>query len=250
MNIIVNLVLSILAFVLKTLTLGGAVTAFLVGFFIYTSLGLKGWLILLFFFISSVVLGKISKKEKSEKRDFSQVIANGAIAAFSALYWHYSFNNVALIMFGSSIASVTSDTWASEVGFLTKGQTFSILNFRRVEKGSSGGVSFLGTVSSVVASLVVATLWYASFSPYFAKGEIFLALIVALSGVMGSLVDSFMGATLQGHYLDEENNKVVEKDSGKFPLIRGFRWVDNDVVNLVSNGFGVGLSVVLSSLLL
>jgi uncharacterized membrane protein len=72
-------------------------------------------------------------------------------------------------------------------------------------------------------------------------GLVKVLVVVSLAGLIGSLVDSYLGGTLQAQYYDEHRNKITEKthhlndDGTTVPnkLIRGIRWIDNDVVNFV-----------------
>ncbi len=247
--LIVNLAIMIPVKIMKLLTVSGMLSAVLVGTVIFASTGFEGWLILMFFFISANVIGKIAKRvspvdlsaihKKGGTRDWAQVFANGGIAAGAALYFAFTASPYALVMFGASVATATADTWASEAGILSSKDPVSILTFRRIRPGMSGGVSLLGSLSSMLGSILVAYLWYISYAPAGNTRYFFLASIVAVSGIIGSLLDSILGATLQGHFWDPEREMMSEKefsaDGTKRELCRGIRWIDNDVVNLVSN---------------
>ncbi|MEW6062474.1 MAG: DUF92 domain-containing protein, partial [Bacteroidota bacterium] len=56
---------------------------------------------------------------------------------------------------------------------------------------------------------------------------------IVAAGVIGSLIDSLLGATVQAQYRSEVGT-IVERIvyHGKpTVLVRGFRWIDNDIVN-------------------
>ncbi len=61
--------------------------------------------------------------------------------------------------------------------------------------------------------------------------EVRLATVVAVAGVMGMLVDSFLGATVQGSFGDEPVQPT-----------RGYAWLDNDAVNLAATLAGAGVA--------
>lgn len=179
--------------------------------------------------------------------------ANGVLAGGAALFYSLGGGTLALVMFGASVATATSDTWASEAGVLSKTPPVSITTFRVVPRGMSGGITWLGTMSSIVGSLVIAMAWYATFAPYNESKFLFLASIVALSGVVGSFADSLLGATLQGHYWDPDGEQITEhstRDGKRLELCRGVRWIDNDVVNFLSNAISVMIGGGLSLLFL
>lgn len=204
------------------------------------------------FFITANILGKLSRavakqvelgiQKKGGTRDWAQVMANGGIAAAAALLYGISGNRLALVMYGVAIAASTADTWAGEAGILSSKPPVSIRTFRPVPTGMSGGVSLLGTASSLLGSIMIATAWYATFADYSDNTWLFLASIVAVAGMVGSLADSYLGATIQGHYYDPKRKQITEheeRDGIKLELCRGIRWIDNDVVNFLSNVIAV-----------
>ena len=248
----VNLVVAIISLVVKLLTLSGSISAFVIGFLAFRYLGIGGWVLLILFFITANILSKLSRavsktvesgiQKKGGTRDWAQVLANGGLAGAAALYYGLSGETLALIMFGASIAASTADTWAGEAGILSRRPPVSIRTFRVVPAGMSGGVTWLGTLSSLVGSTMIALGWYATFADYSNHKWVFFASIVAVSGAVGSVVDSFLGATVQAHYYDPKREQVTEReerDGVKFELCRGVRWIDNDVVNFLSNAVAV-----------
>ena len=54
------------------------------------------------------------------------------------------------------MAAANSDTWASEIGSMSKGKPISVKTFKRAERGTSGAVSLLGTFAAVVGSFLIA----------------------------------------------------------------------------------------------
>ena len=248
----VNLAVAIVAYVLHWLTLSGALSALLVGFFAFRFTGIGGWFLLMLFFITANILGKLGRavsqgdiekiQKKGGRRDWAQVMANGGLAGASALLYGIAGGRLALVMYGAAIAASTADTWAGEAGILSRKPPVSIRTFRPVPVGMSGGISPLGTFSSFLGSVLIALAWYATFADYGDGSWILLASVVAVAGMIGSLTDSYLGATLQGHYYDPERKQVTEheqRNGKKLELCRGIRWIDNDVVNFLSNVIAV-----------
>lgn len=253
--------IAFVAYSMKSLTVGGAVSAFFMGLIILWTLGFAGFFLFFLFFISCTVVGKISKsirsgyssKEVAEKkghtRDFMQVLANGLMATIAALIWTFSFETKALIMFGAVVAEATSDTFAGEIGRLSKKQPVSIINFKPVPKGLSGGVTALGTVAALLSSALIALFWYL----WFYDVTVLQAVLVGALGFAGCILDSVLGAGVQGIYYDpkaKQFSEENEKDGRKLELSRGIRWVDNDVVNLMSNIFSGLFALGLSAIIL
>ncbi len=262
MNLIaalINLIGVILAYLLKALTFSGMISAFFTGYIIYYFLGFGGWVLLLLFFVTSFILGKIASfyspykvdfiQQKGSRRDWAQVMANGLLATFCALLYGLGEGKFALVLFGCSIAAATSDTWASEAGLLSKKKPISIKTLKPVEPGMSGGLTSLGTLASLIGSLVIALFWYANFANFTDFNDLYLAFVIAFSGFISSFVDSYLGSTIQGHYHDRVNNKITEKeivDGEHLELCSGIRWIDNDIVNFISNVVALLIGSILS----
>ena len=148
-----------LAYWRGSLSESGAIGALLIGTLTF---GFGGWqwgVLLAVFFVSSSLLSHFKEAEKKaaaekfdkgHRRDMGQVLANGGLGAViatlsafvpestvPAAVWFYLFLGV--------MATVTADTWATELGTLSKQPPRLITNGKTVEVGSSGGVSLLGT---------------------------------------------------------------------------------------------------------
>ncbi|MDF2717698.1 MAG: hypothetical protein K0R28_4623, partial [Paenibacillus sp.] len=137
------------AYLKRSLSASGFAAAVILGTAMYT-LGSAVWFgSLIAFFLSSTLLSKWKKKtkekaesgyEKSGRRDAGQVAANGGLALLLCVVnawwphpvWWYAFLGV--------MASVNADTWATEIGGLSKTPPRSIVSGRRVAAGTSGAV--------------------------------------------------------------------------------------------------------------
>lgn len=80
---------SVAAYALRALTLSGAAVASIVGIFTILGFGIKGFILLALFFVTSSMWSKYGKaakrkvgeiSEKGDRRDWHQVLANGGIA--------------------------------------------------------------------------------------------------------------------------------------------------------------------------
>ncbi|PLR76954.1 DUF92 domain-containing protein [Bacillus sp. V3-13] len=231
---------AVLAYLSRSLSKSGALASVLIGFAIGAGTGLQGLILLGAFFISSSLWSKYragekafaDKHEKGSRRDWKQVLANGAIPAGFALLHDYTHDPVWVIGFSIALAAANADTWASEVGSLSKTDPILIRNFQRVEKGTSGAVTVTGTAAALCGSLLIAILATGLF-----RFEFIIALLIFLLGFIGNLFDTFLGAYLQAAYQCNQCRSVIEKSShcGKqAQLIKGFRLFDNDAVNFLS----------------
>jgi uncharacterized protein (TIGR00297 family) len=246
-------IVAYLAYRLRSLSKSGALAATVVGTIIFGMGGLSWAVLLLIFFITSSGLSRAFKKRKKgldekfskgHERDAGQVLGNGGLATlFAALHAVYPESILPWVGFAASLAAVNADTWATELGVLNPTPPRMITDLRKhVEKGTSGGISFLGTLASLLGSAVIA-LPAVLLSPTGKLGMNYFLLITA-AGLAGSLFDSLLGATVQAMYYCPTDQKETEKH----PLhtcgtqtvhLRGWKWLDNDWVNFACGGFGV-----------
>lgn len=258
MNLIIGIVISsciaFIAYKKRSLSLSGVIAAIIVGTIIYYLGGVLSFTLMMGFFISSSILSKLLKErkkaldkihEKGDRRDWVQVVANGGVAIVYLILYRYYNNETFLVISSISFAVSNSDTWASEVGVLSKGKTVSIITFKKIEKGISGGISLLGTLSALAGATfisIVFSILYIVLNGF--KIEIYYwSILIVLLGFLGSIIDSILGATIQGHYYDEENNCVTEKKKGK--LIKGIKIVNNDIVNILSNLLATTMALII-----
>ena len=236
----------------RFLTLSGVSTAIVLGFIVFFIGGISGITIFLFFFISASMLSRLSDgrntvADKTGRRDMMQVIANGVPASLMLVLYGLSHNPAFLGAFAAAIAEAEADTAASSIGMLSAASSIgmlsasppvSIVTFTPVPPGLSGGVTALGTVSSLAFSSLIAVLYMGTFGCGIPE-----LLTIAAAGFLGSLFDSFLGATVQVHYRKEDGT-LTEKslDNGKaLERARGIPFLDNDIVNLLSGLFSAAL---------
>ncbi len=243
----------IVAFVsrkLKLLSTDGAVAAFILGGFIF---GLGGWEwaipILLFFLIgsgasklfASAKAGYNLLYEKSHTRDAGQVFANGGVALLMMIFSIISPDHHWYLAFLGSLTAATADTLATEIGVFSRTNPFSLSLWKKVEKGMSGAVSYLGTTAGVVSAAMLASLSL-PFSGGYMLFPIRFVVAGALSGALGSLADSIIGGTFQSQYSCSKCGKITERtrhcDGRETTLVSGYRWINNDVVNLAGSIVG------------
>lgn len=228
-----------IAYIKNSLSVSGAIMALFVGAIISLANGLEFITVLLTFFISSSLLSKwkssIKKKleedlhDKTGKRDWQQVLANGAVGAVCAFFYWLKPSESLSFAFYASIAAANADTWASEIGVLSKKRPISIIRLKPIEKGLSGGVSLLGLGASVLGALLIGLIYLAFTNDF--TGFIWLILI----GFMGSILDSVLGAVLQPVYYNKTKDMLTEKaydSTGKYEKVKGISWFTNDVVNV------------------
>ena len=224
--------------------------AIILGTGIFATSGIYGAAIMIMFFLSSSFLShykKVKKEtvakqfDKTGKRDFFQVFANGGVGVILSIIYFITQNPHFLIALAISFAAANSDTWSTELGTLNKSKPFSLRTFKRVIKGTSGAVSFLGTIfgflGSIFIGIVAIALMFMFDLSINNQSYLKIFIYITLGGFIGGLIDSILGATIQGiYYFDEEKIETEKKVYNNVPtrLIRGFSFINNDIVNFLS----------------
>ena len=244
-------VISVISYRLKFLTLGGSLTQFILAFLI---LGLGGWkwaVPIVVFFISSSLISKVKSKykniaesnfEKSGTRDSIQVLANGGAAGFLVLLNAIYPSELFYLAYVSCLAVVCSDTWGTEIGTLFRVKTVSIKNFKKVEQGTSGGISITGIIGALIGAFII---------PISSLFWINSVLIISAAGLSGSIIDSLLGAVFQGQFKCSICGKITERKyhcNSVTSLIKGIKWLNNDEVNFISSVSGAIFLLILKEI--
>lgn len=253
------------AYAARSLSRSGALAAFTLGTIVFGFGGLRWALLLLLFFVSSSALSRLFKARKSiieekfskgSRRDATQVAANGGIAGMFVLL-HLAFPAAAWtwLGFAGALAAANADTWSTELGVLSREPPRLLTNWQRVERGSSGAISGAGLLAAAAASGLIALAAVLLYPGGLAFGTLaalrFASLMLA--GVLGGLVDSLLGATLQAIYYcpaceKETERHPLHKCGSQTRLVRGLSWLTNDWVNAACTLAG-GLFAVIPVLL-
>ena len=232
------------AFRLRFLDESGAWAATALGAII---LGLCGWTWvspLLAFFISSSLLSHARKARTSavdeargSQRDAVQVLSNGGVAGLLVLVGAIGGLDLFAAYVGS-LAAANADTWSTEIGLMFGRRPRSIATGKPVTPGTSGGVTAAGLLGAIAGAIFL--VWVGNLSSGSMMTSTALG-IIALAGIGGSLFDSFLGATIQARYRCQVCGKETEKArhcDRPTRLVRGWRWLNNDGVNLLCAAFG------------
>ncbi len=224
----------------KALDAGGTAAALIIGL----SLLATNWIalaLMMAFFASSTILTFYKYKEKERVgaaeggrgRSATQVLCSGGVPAALIVISAFAPERGAQLLFAAAsvIAYANADTWAAEIGSLSKRQPRLIVKPRmKVPPGVSGGVTLLGEAGAAGGSALIAVAY-----SLMTGGS---ALAVFLLGWAGEVVDAILGAVLQAKYACPKCGVLwdhpVHVCGSATVYLRGCRWVKNEVVNLVT----------------
>ncbi|XP_076904794.1 protein VTE6, chloroplastic-like [Bidens hawaiensis] len=221
------------------LSLPGIGAAFLLGTLIWRAFGPSGFLLVAVYFVigTGVTKVKMAQKEaqgvaekRKGRRGPGSVIGSSAAGCVCALLSVYgggdkTFARLCELGFVASFCTKLSDTVSSEIGKAYGKTTYLVTTFKVVPRGTEGAVSVEGTVAGVLASILLASV--ACF-----LGEIKMAeaVICVLASQIANVGESVIGAVLQ----DKE----------------GFKWLNNDAVNVINISLGCILAILIQQFVL
>jgi uncharacterized protein (TIGR00297 family) len=221
---------------------------------------------LIFFHIFFILSSKATKYKQDYKKNFEkdfkecgqrnwiQVLCNGGVGGFLAIFHllevgvgeypidfeNFYYASILGVAIMSSFACVNGDTWASELGILSKSEPVLITSLKKVPRGTNGGISSWGLFVSLMGGTFIGAFYYLG-TWIFVDKEVFLNASIqypviflgGIAGLLGSLLDSLLGATCQfsgqtpeGYIVEEMEEKVIR--------ISGRKLLNNHSVNFVS----------------
>ncbi len=143
-----------------------------------------------------------------------ELVMGGRACCGGGNYRHWVWPGM-MVMGLAALVEATADTMSSEIGQAFGGRPVMLSTLRRVEVGTDGAVTLLGSAAGIVGGAAVAGvgMWALQLTAVQAG-------VVLLAGVCGLFFDSVLGAT-------------VER--------RG--WLGNDLVNFSSTVFAAGVGL-------
>ena len=228
----INIALLVLAFVSpkKLLTPVGNVNGAILGIIVWGTLGWRGYLVVVFYFLvgSGLTFVKMEQKEAEgigEERSGTRGAGNvwssaltATICAIATLFSPSPFKELFVLGYVASFCTKLSDTTASEVGKAFGKTTYLITTLKSVSRGTEGAVSLEGTIAGIIGSIALAVIAWGigMISPIG-------ILWCTIAAFIATTVESLIGATLESR----------------------FDWLTNDLVNFVNTVIGALTSMVL-----
>jgi uncharacterized protein (TIGR00297 family) len=141
-------------------------------------------------------------QEKGGRRGAAHAFANCGVATICAIACWRGLGLVPLFMGVASLATAAADTAGSEIGQLIGRNTFLPLSFRRVARGTEGGVSVEGTLAGIVAAFAVGFAAVAMAAHHLRPGftgtvtidRFHTVAVLTACGFLGSYLESIFGS--------------------------------------------------------
>ncbi len=200
-----------------------------------------------------------NKKENSRaRRDLWQVLANGVIlAGLAVLHGLGDASNMGVIAaFLGCVGAVAGDTWASEVGQVSKQQAWLLTSGKRVPAGTPGAVTVLGTcltgLSGISATLIFILVSIVSSGASLSlTNTIVLGFAAMMGGALGAMADSLLGARFQAIYRSADGRLSDHPKTSRGTInhyIKGWRWLTNNRVNFANSVVGAASAFLIWSI--
>lgn len=194
----------------RKLTVGGAMTGAVIATLVFLGFGYTGVSMLAAFFLLGTSATIWRKKEKSSfkmhhdqsaRRDAGQVFANGGAAGLMGAlsYFFPGKGELVNLMMAASLSSAMADTLSSELDMVYGRRFYNIISWRKDAKGLDGVISLEGTLIGVVGSAIIALIYALGLG--WDRGF----WIIVLTGTIGNLSDSVLGALLERKHLLTNN---------------------------------------------
>jgi uncharacterized protein (TIGR00297 family) len=230
MALIANVIVAVLGWMARTVTVPGAITGAVIGTVVVAGLGWSGWILLLVTWGVAAATTRTGHARKQRagiaesrggRRGPGNAIANTGIAAWAAVMaMGLPDPTVAYLIATAALATAGSDTVASEIGKAYGRTTWLVTSFRRVAPGTTGAVSTEGTLAGIAAAGVLAAVASAlALIPAWAIG------LVTMAATVASLIEGALGATLEARgILNNDSLNFVNASIGAALTVAAWCW--------------------------
>ncbi|RLG21956.1 hypothetical protein DRN74_00915 [Candidatus Micrarchaeota archaeon] len=194
--------IALLAYEGKALTVLGGITGILLAYVVLILRDEKWFLILFFFFVIASIATRYKEDKKSKYeivkkiRGPEHILANGGVALIATVIGNP-------FLFIGSLSTSLADTMSSEIGMLSKKKPVMITTFKKTRTGVNGGITRLGNTVALLSAFSLGLLSLI-IVPHYS-----VVLISTVSGFLGMLIDSVIGAVW-------ENRNIIGNNATNF----------------------------------
>ena len=180
----------------------GGVIGGVIAYLLFLGVGWLGIILIGGFFVLGTLASQWKHRQKIRwgvaesrggRRGWRNVVANAGVVGLLAAgsWWYPAFTDTGRLLISACFAAALSDTWSSELGTVYGTKFYHVLTGKKDRRGQDGVVSVEGSVAGALGSAVVASLYGLAEGWSDGVGVVFLA------GIVGNLMDSVLGATLE-----------------------------------------------------
>ena len=138
-----------------------------------------------------------------------------------------------LIMSFIVLSSNLVDSISSDIGTLSSKKPYDFIQRKNVEPGLSGGISFLGSMSAFIVSIVLSL-----YIIFLFKVKIIYCLFLTIVIFSGTVIDSVLGSLIQRKNICTKCGKIVESKTHcnlETLYHSGIKFIDNNIINFISS---------------
>jgi uncharacterized protein (TIGR00297 family) len=239
------------------LRLDGAAAAFGIGVAALLVQWSWGVFLIVWFGLSTALsrFGRVTKAERTKavvqkggQRDAIQVLANGGVFGVCALLALQSpaLSATVSIAAAGALVAAGADTWSTEIGTLFGGDPWSLRTRARAAAGSSGAVTWQGSLGGAVGAAVFAVI---ALGLHMVGRSHFMPIL--LGGIAGATADTIFGAWLQERrqcpLCGGETERLTHCEGVSTTHAGGVSRINNDVVNVVCALVGALVAMALAT---
>lgn len=217
--LIANVSWALIAVRSQALTIRGGVVMGFMGFWIYYTLGWRGFLVPIIFFILGSLFTRAGYERKRKRRvaekaggmrGVREVLANGIVPLAFTVPILTVDARLFTIGFVGAWATALCDTTATELGGLWGRRYILVRNLRAAPPGTPGAISIEGTASGFGASLLLVLA-----ASGLGLTPVSLAVPVAAGALVASLLESLLaGLVPRGYAFKHEALNVFNTAAG------------------------------------
>lgn len=244
-SVALSAALAALAIYKRAMTPAAVIMAFAFSVMICCFGGLSAFIVLALTFLLAMIADKICDghtdvykiRKPRVCRDAASVLCNVAVGTIAIVLCGATDNEMFSFGYAAAMAESLSDSLASKIGPKFGRNTIDICTLKPVNPGISGGISAAGCIASALGAMVPSALYAA-----FGLASLNIAAAIFAAGFAGSIFDSVLGSRLQHKLICPVCGLVVESHihcGANTVYAKGFKLLDNNAVNLVSNLFSL-----------
>jgi uncharacterized protein (TIGR00297 family) len=212
----INVALGVAIVLMRFATVPATVLGVIIGVLVFFFAHWPGYLLLVLFVVAGSGLSRVGWDRKAKlgaaeshggRRGIENVAANLGVPAICCLIYPASGGHGAFLMaYAGAVVAALADTVSAEIGVLSVAQPVLITTRKAVPHGTNGAVSPLGFGAAALSCVAAAALaWSDGFfalalsegSSRSARTMAIAAGILVIAGMLGTVVDSILGATIE-----------------------------------------------------